>query len=72
MLPGIDATDAGKDAEVTALNQEFVGRWHITRHPNGYLDAAREPGRGYHVLEAHPDAMRGTLAYIERKGSLIR
>jgi hypothetical protein len=72
MLPAMEPTDTGDDAEVTALSEEFVGKWHITRWPNGELDAAREPHRMYHVLEAHPAAMRATLAYIERRGSLIR
>jgi hypothetical protein len=62
-----------EDSEVTALSEEFAGRWHITRHPSGDLDAAQEPQRMYHVLEAHPAAMRATLARFERNGgTLIR
>jgi hypothetical protein len=59
------------DAEVSALNQEFAGKWHFTRHLSGDLDAAREPGRAYHVLEAHPAAMRATLARVERNGGRL-
>jgi hypothetical protein len=60
-----------EDTEVTALNQEFAGRWFLTRHPSGDLDAAQEPARMYHVLEAHPDAMRATLARVERNGGRL-
>src|ERR1700683_284592 len=63
--------DTGGDAEVAALNQEFADRWHVTRHRCGDLDAAREPDRAYHVLEAHPAAMRATLARVERNGGRL-
>jgi hypothetical protein len=59
------------DAEVSALNEEFAGNWHITRRPTGDLDAAREPGRGYHVVETHALAMRATLSYIDRNGGRL-
>jgi hypothetical protein len=71
MLPAMESIDTGDDAEVTALNQEFADRWHITRHPSGDLDAAREPHRAYHVLEAHPAVMRATLARVERQGGRL-
>ena len=60
-----------EDTEVNGLNQEFAGKWHITRHRSGDLDAAREPHRAYHVLDDHPAAMRATLARVERNGGRL-
>ncbi len=71
MLPAMEPIDTGEDAEVTALNEELAGRWHVTRHRCGDLDAAAEPHRAYHILEAHPDAMRATLTRVERNGGRL-
>jgi hypothetical protein len=60
-----------KTPRSTALNEQFAGKWHITRWPNGELDAAQEPHRAYHVLEAHPAVMRATLARVERNGGRL-
>ena len=59
------------DAEIAALNEELAGRWHVTRHRCGDLDAAQEPHRAYHVLEAHAAAMRATLARVEHNGGRL-
>jgi hypothetical protein len=60
-----------EDAEVSGLNAEFAGLWYFRRRPDGGLDAAREPGRGYHVLDDDAEAMRATLALAERRGGRL-
>lgn len=67
----MQAVDTGADAEVTALNEEFAGRWHITRRASGDLDAACEPGRGYHVVAGSPDELRASLERAEANGGRL-
>jgi len=59
------------DPEVAVLNEELVGRWYVTRHRCGDLDAALGPHRAYHVLEPHSAALRATLARAERNGGRL-
>ena len=61
------------EAEVAALNVQYAGRWFVTRTLKaGYLDAAREPGRGYHVVAATPGELAESIAIAERDGALVR
>jgi hypothetical protein len=67
-----DAADRqGDDEELQALSALYRGRWHITRTPSG-LDAAREPGRGYHVAAMDAGELAESIAFAERHGALVR
>jgi|HubBroStandDraft_1064217.scaffolds.fasta_scaffold30796_3 hypothetical protein len=65
-------TGRSDDEEIAPLNAEYVGRWHVTRTPAGALNAAREPGRGYHVVAMDAGELAESIAIAERDGALVR
>jgi hypothetical protein len=59
------------DEEVTALCAQYADGWHVTRLPCGALDAAREPGRAYHVQAGDARELAECIARAEHRGSLV-
>lgn len=68
--------DGGDDEEVLSLRAEYAGRWHVTRRPMddgpGYLDAAEEPLRNYHIVAPDAGSLADDVARYERDGYLVR
>lgn len=68
--------DGGDDEEILCLRAEYGERWYVTRRPMddgpGYLDAAEEPLRIYHIVAADAGSLARDIAKYERDGYLIR
>lgn len=59
------------DEEIASLRAEYLGRWHFFRLPCQALVAAREPGRGYHIVATDAGELASHIARYEKEGSLV-
>ena len=63
---------AADDDEVCALRDEYQGRWHVERMRSGALSFAREPGRGYRIVQGSAADAAESVARYEQNGYLVR